>query len=53
MYKLADTTLEEEKNMKSCNNKKKVSMCASWVVLMVTHRETANCFTKICKVSRK
>ena len=23
------------------------------VVLMVTHRETASCFTKICKVSRK
>ena len=24
----------------------------SWVVLIVTHRETASCFTKICKVSR-
>ena len=24
----------------------------SWVVMMVTHRETASCFTKICKVSR-
>ena len=27
--------------------------CHYWVVLMVTHRETASCFTKICKVSRK
>ena len=29
------------------------TICHMWVVLMVTHREAASCFTKICKVSKK